>query len=145
MAEVTNLGVILSNLILELANFSVKWQTVHFWALLVMWSESQALDLAITVETIPEEQVWPHSTITFFRQTDGLRIGPWGLQSAEPWSNSWSLGIFFAKGQPLKPRGLPDLIAWCPFSKSQQLKYFHIVHPCPNGKGEEPRFQRWVQ
>jgi len=88
MAGVTNLGVILSNLILELANFSVRWQTVHFQASLAMWSESQALHLAITVEITPEEQVWPHSTITFFRQTDSLRIGPWGPQSAEPLSNS---------------------------------------------------------
>lgn len=61
---------------------------MHFQALLAMWSESQALHFAITVEITPEEQVWPHSTITILTQTDGLRIGPWGPQSAEPLSNS---------------------------------------------------------
>lgn len=43
MAEVPIWGVTVSNLILQLANFSVKWQTVHLQALLVMWSESQSI------------------------------------------------------------------------------------------------------
>lgn len=75
----------LSNRILELANFSVKWQTVHFQALLAMWSVSQS--------TQPchhnRNNTWrTGATTTLFRQTDDLRIGYLWLQSVEAWSNS---------------------------------------------------------
>lgn len=49
--------------------------------------------------------------------------------------------MYFAKGHPLEPKGLPDLIALCPISKSQQLKYFCVVHPSQMAKVKSPVFK----
>lgn len=71
-------------------------------------------------------------SLTSFTQTGGLRI--W-LGESSLWNpdliHKSIPEIYFAKGHPLKFRDLPGLIASCPFSKSQQPKYFNILHSFP--------------